>query len=105
MQTTSNEEINKNENKSIEKSITNFSKETNKHVQTENNNSKNEDFKQLGISETLIKGLNEMQITRPSNIQIKAIPIGLQGFDLIAMSKNGTGKTISFGNTIFTLFV
>jgi superfamily II DNA/RNA helicase len=79
----------------------------NEITQDKNNNNNNiNDFKQLGINEQLILGLKEMNVTRPSSIQVKAIPIGLTKCDLIAMSKNGTGKTISFGikNLMFFVF-
>jgi ATP-dependent RNA helicase DeaD len=55
-------------------------------------------FKELGISEDLIKGLEELKIITPSEIQKKAIPFLLeQGTDIIAQAQTGTGKTAAFG--------
>jgi ATP-dependent RNA helicase DeaD len=55
-------------------------------------------FSDLGISPDLIKGLEELKIITPSEIQKKAIPFLLkEGTDLIAQAQTGTGKTAAFG--------
>ncbi len=55
-------------------------------------------FKELGISSSLIKGLEEMQINTPTDIQEKAIPFLLEkGSDFIGQAQTGTGKTAAFG--------
>ncbi|HSZ25115.1 MAG TPA: DEAD/DEAH box helicase [Cytophagaceae bacterium] len=55
-------------------------------------------FSELGITQDLIKGLNENKIFTPSEIQKKAIPFLLEhGTDLIAQAQTGTGKTAAFG--------
>ncbi|MEM6965414.1 MAG: DEAD/DEAH box helicase [Bacteroidota bacterium] len=55
-------------------------------------------FPQLGISKKLNKGLKEMNIVTPTEIQEKAIPILLRGkTDLVAQAPTGTGKTAAFG--------
>jgi len=55
-------------------------------------------FTQLGISKKLDKGLQEMNIITPTEIQNKAIPILLgEKTDLVAQAPTGTGKTAAFG--------
>jgi len=55
-------------------------------------------FSDLGVSPDLIKGLEELKIITPSEIQKKAIPFLLKdGTDLIAQAQTGTGKTAAFG--------
>lgn len=55
-------------------------------------------FKDLGVSEDIIKGLKEMGINTPSKIQEEAIPILSEGtVDFIGQAQTGTGKTAAFG--------
>ncbi|XP_032218791.1 probable ATP-dependent RNA helicase DDX20 isoform X2 [Nematostella vectensis] len=54
------------------------------------------DFHSLLLSPTLLRGLNEAGFEKPSPIQLKAIPLGRCGLDLIAQAKSGTGKTCVF---------
>jgi ATP-dependent RNA helicase DeaD len=55
-------------------------------------------FKQLGISSDYIKGLNELGIKNPTDIQTQAIPILLEGkTDFIGLAQTGTGKTAAYG--------
>ena len=55
-------------------------------------------FTQLGISEDFNKGLKEMGITTPSQIQEQSIPVLLEGVhDFIGRAQTGTGKTAAFG--------
>ncbi len=53
-------------------------------------------FTQLGLSEALIRSVSELGYQKPTTIQHKAIPVILQGLDLIAAAQTGTGKTASF---------
>jgi ATP-dependent RNA helicase DeaD len=56
-----------------------------------------ESFKQLGVGESYIKALAELKISKPSEIQQKAIPYLLANKgDLIGQAPTGTGKTIAF---------
>ncbi len=55
-------------------------------------------FATLGVSEALIKGINECGIIEPTPIQEQAIPFLLQhSSDLIGQAQTGTGKTAAFG--------
>jgi len=55
-------------------------------------------FSELGISEAYIKGLAELNIIQPTEIQEAVIPILLETkTDLIGLAQTGTGKTAAFG--------
>ncbi|GAA5041572.1 DEAD/DEAH box helicase [Marivirga lumbricoides] len=55
-------------------------------------------FKELGISDKLIQGLDEMNIKEPTKIQKAVIPYLLTNAgDLVAQAQTGTGKTAAFG--------
>ncbi|MCK5826046.1 MAG: DEAD/DEAH box helicase [Desulfuromusa sp.] len=53
-------------------------------------------FSTLGLSETLLRTLDEIGYSTPTPIQIKAIPAVLSGRDIMAAAQTGTGKTASF---------
>ena len=54
-------------------------------------------FTQLGLAEPLIKAIEKRGFTTPSPIQEKAIPVVLEGRDVLAAAQTGTGKTAGFG--------
>lgn len=55
-------------------------------------------FKQLGVSPDIRKGLAELNIKEPTDIQAQVIPVLLQEkIDLIGQAQTGTGKTAAFG--------
>ncbi len=53
-------------------------------------------FKDLGLSEALLKAISKKGYTTPSPIQAKAIPKILEGKDVLASAQTGTGKTAGF---------
>ena len=53
-------------------------------------------FSKLGLSEALTQAVAELGYQKPTTIQTKAIPVILQGQDLIDAAQTGTGKTASF---------
>jgi superfamily II DNA/RNA helicase len=55
------------------------------------------DFTGFGLPAKLLQSLNRMQFTAPTPIQAKAIPLALQGRDLLGSAQTGTGKTGAFG--------
>jgi ATP-dependent RNA helicase DeaD len=54
-------------------------------------------FSKLAISKELKKGLKEIGFNEMFPIQEKAIPLMLEGKDVIGQAKTGTGKTAAFG--------
>jgi superfamily II DNA/RNA helicase len=53
-------------------------------------------FEELSIHEDLLEAISFMNFEKLSPIQEKAIPMALQGKDLLACAQTGTGKTASF---------
>ncbi|MGF6857698.1 DEAD/DEAH box helicase [Paraburkholderia sp. CI3] len=53
-------------------------------------------FDSLGLSEPLVRAVNELGYTSPTPIQTQAIPAVLNGGDLLAGAQTGTGKTAGF---------
>ncbi len=53
-------------------------------------------FKDLGLSELILKAINEHGYTTPTPIQAQSIPAILNGGDLLAAAQTGTGKTAGF---------
>jgi ATP-dependent RNA helicase DeaD len=53
-------------------------------------------FTNLGISNTFIEILKRNGYVTPTPIQEKAIPLLIEGKDVIAQSQTGTGKTLAF---------
>ena len=53
-------------------------------------------FKELGIIEPILKALEEEGYQTPTPIQQKAVPVLLQGKDLLGIAQTGTGKTAAF---------
>lgn len=61
-------------------------------------------FSELGIQPELQIGLEDLQITIPTEIQEKTIPIVLkQKDDFVGLAKTGTGKTAAFGLPLLQL--
>lgn len=54
------------------------------------------DFGSLGISADLQSALNKMNITVPTEVQLKTIPAVLTGKNLIVQSPTGSGKTLAY---------
>ena len=53
-------------------------------------------FSELGLSESLVRAVSEHGYTTPTAIQAQAIPVVIQGGDLLAGAQTGTGKTAGF---------
>ena len=61
-------------------------------------------FSSLGINTALQSALADLQITTPTDIQSKAIPVILNNTDdVVAIAKTGTGKTAAFGLPLIQL--
>ena len=53
-------------------------------------------FKDLNITEPILKAIEEKGYTNPTPIQEKAIPAALTGKDILGCAQTGTGKTAAF---------
>ncbi len=53
-------------------------------------------FSDLGLAETLLRALDREGYETPTSIQAQAIPLLLQGRDLLGIAQTGTGKTAAF---------
>jgi len=54
------------------------------------------DFKELGLSESILRAVQHEGYTTPTPIQEKAIPVLMTGRDLVGLAQTGTGKTAAF---------
>ncbi len=62
-------------------------------------------FDKLGLSEPLIRAIDNKGYANPSPIQEKVIPVILEGEDVLASAQTGTGKTAGFTLPILQLLV
>lgn len=53
-------------------------------------------FEHLNLDEALLRAIKACGFTSPSDIQKQAIPVALEGHDLMASAQTGTGKTAAF---------
>jgi len=53
-------------------------------------------FTELGINASLLKAVKEEGYTEPTPIQAQAIPVVIEGKDVLAAAQTGTGKTAGF---------
>lgn len=54
-------------------------------------------FSGLGISPSILNQLEKLGFNTPTPIQHQAIPLAIQGSDLMGIAQTGTGKTMAFG--------
>lgn len=54
------------------------------------------DIETIGLSELVLKGIRRKGYRLPTPIQRKAIPLILQGLDVVGMARTGSGKTAAF---------
>ena len=54
-------------------------------------------FENLNLSEEILNAINDMNYDEATEIQAGAIPLILEGKDVIGRSNTGTGKTAAFG--------
>ncbi len=59
-----------------------------------------DNFKKLGISNAILKSIDEQGFENPTEIQEKSVPLILDGEDVIAGSATGSGKTLAFASGI-----
>ncbi len=54
------------------------------------------DFKSFGLPDALLQSLERLSITIPTPIQSEAVPLGLEGKDVLGSAQTGTGKTLAY---------
>ena len=62
-------------------------------------------FASLGLAPQLLDVLNRLQFVTPTPIQHSAIPVAMNGEDIIGIAQTGTGKTLAFGLPILHRYV
>jgi len=60
-------------------------------------------FQDFNFKDTLNQAIEEAGFTEPSPVQKDAIPLILEGHDLIGQAQTGTGKTAAFGLPIIQM--
>lgn len=58
-------------------------------------------FDELELSAPILRAVTDMGFEAASPIQAQAIPIQLEGNDIIGQAQTGTGKTAAFGIPLF----
>ncbi|KAK7536772.1 ATP-dependent RNA helicase dbp9 [Phyllosticta citribraziliensis] len=53
-------------------------------------------FDNLGLDARLLQGIVRQKFSQPTPVQAKAIPLALEGKDILARSKTGSGKTAAY---------
>jgi len=53
-------------------------------------------FAELGLSQKVLKAVEDLGFEQPTPIQMEAIPTALDGQDLVGQAQTGTGKTAAF---------
>jgi len=59
-------------------------------------------FEEMGLPEALNHTLQHLQFKEPTPIQQQAIPVAMQGKDILGSAQTGTGKTAAFGIPLVT---
>lgn len=70
-----------------------FADETN-HSQAEV--APGDSFQQFSLSRPLLRALAALNFTLPTPIQVRTIPVALQGLDVVGSAQTGSGKTAAF---------
>jgi ATP-dependent helicase YprA (DUF1998 family) len=53
-------------------------------------------FASLGLETRLLQGITKLNFRTPTPVQSKAIPLALEGRDILARAKTGSGKTAAY---------
>ena len=59
-------------------------------------------FAKLGLSQPVLEGIKAMGYVEPTPIQLRAIPLIMEGHDVIGSAQTGTGKTAAFALPMLT---
>lgn len=69
---------------------------TSEKTNTPSNESVNNDFASLNLSENTMKAIKELGFTKMTDVQARTIPPLLAGRDVLGAAKTGSGKTLAF---------
>ncbi|KAB7505285.1 ATP-dependent RNA helicase DDX54, partial [Armadillidium nasatum] len=89
-----NEDLNNSENAGNENLLEQLS--LSKLIQAQNKKKAKGGFQALGLSRPILRGILHKGYKIPTPIQRKTIPIILEGKDVVAMARTGSGKTAAF---------
>ena len=53
-------------------------------------------FQSLGLDARLLQGIAKLGFAHPTAVQAKAVPLALDGKDILARAKTGSGKTAAY---------
>ncbi|OAA40973.1 ATP-dependent RNA helicase dbp9 [Metarhizium rileyi] len=76
--------------------------ETQKHTKSESAGDAELTFVDLGLDPRLVQAVAEQNFLKPTLVQRKAIPLALNGKDVLCKSKTGSGKTAAYVLPILT---
>src|SRR5262245_16782190 len=62
-------------------------------------------FTDFGLSDAILRALNDQGYVHPTPIQAAAIPVILEGHDVMGAAQTGTGKTAGFSLPIIQLLL
>lgn len=62
----------------------------------------NKKFNELNLHESVLRAIDDMGFEEPSQIQAEAIPVVIEGHDMIGQAQTGTGKTLAFGAPVIS---
>ena len=60
-------------------------------------------YEESGLDERIVRAVKEMGFENMTPIQAQAIPVFLNGKDIIGQARTGTGKTAAFGIPILQM--
>ncbi|KAG8384237.1 hypothetical protein BUALT_Bualt04G0097000 [Buddleja alternifolia] len=64
--------------------------------ESEEQDEEEQSFEELGLDSRLLRALSKKSIEKPTPIQRVAIPLILEGKDVVARAKTGSGKTLAY---------
>ncbi len=71
-------------------------------MQFQDSNQNVAEFAQMELAEGLLSAISKMGLVKPTLIQSEAIPVALQGSDLIGVAQTGSGKTLAYALSVMT---
>ena len=62
-------------------------------------------FNELDVCSEILRGVKEMGFEEMTPIQAQAIPVAMEGYDVIGQAQTGTGKTAAFGIPVLEKYI